>query len=190
MAKGNVIGRMSIERLTAGPAVPMIYAFMKEKYPNLESKLEKILQFDEIRSKDVIDMALKQKDPLCLKVVEKIVSNYGTETGNLALKALPYGGLYLIGGVTAGLRDYILDKETNKVFMDGFCDKGRLNDYMLDQFKIYLVNPDIEVGLNGAEEKARREMRRIEKETLGRLTLGKKTSLKFGQKTLSVKSDE
>jgi len=59
MAKGNVIGRMSIERLTAGPAVPMIYAFMKEKYPNLESKLEKILQFDEIRSKDVIDMALK-----------------------------------------------------------------------------------------------------------------------------------
>jgi len=64
--------------------------------------------------------------------------------------------------------------------MDGFCDKGRLNDYMLDQFKIYLVNPDIEVGLNGAEEKARREMRRIEKDTLERLTLGKKTSLKFG----------
>ena len=155
---------MSIERLTAGPAVPMLYAFMKEKYPKLESALEKKKPFDEIYSKDVIDMAIKDKDPLCLKVVEKMVSNFGTETGNLALKTLPYGGIYLIGGVTAGLKDYILDKQTNKVFMDGFCDKGRLKEYMMDQFSVYLVNPDIEVGLNGSEEKARREMKMIEKQ--------------------------
>jgi len=154
---------MSIERLTAGPAVPLIYAFMKEQHPQLESVLEKKIQFDDIKSKDVIDFALKEKDPLCLKVVEKLVNNFGTETGNLALKALPYGGLYLIGGVTAGLKDYILGKETNKVFMDGFCDKGRLEQYMMDQFSIYLVDPSIEVGLNGSEEKARREMKMIEK---------------------------
>ena len=71
--------------------------------------------------------------------------------------------MYLIGGVTAGLKDYILGKETNKVFMDGFCDKGRLEQYMMDQFSIYLVDPSIEVGLNGSEEKARREMKMIEK---------------------------
>jgi glucokinase len=44
-AKGKV-GRLSIERLCAGPAVPMIYAFMKQKYPELEAKLEKSKNFD------------------------------------------------------------------------------------------------------------------------------------------------
>ena len=50
---------------------------------------------------------MKHKDPLCLKVVEKFTENFGTETGNLALKTLPYGGIYLIGGVTAGISEYL-----------------------------------------------------------------------------------
>jgi glucokinase len=36
-------------------------------------------------------------------VVEKFTENFGTEAGNIALKTLPYGGVYLIGGVTAGI---------------------------------------------------------------------------------------
>jgi glucokinase len=32
---------MSIERLCAGPAVPLIYAYMAKKFPNLEKVLEK-----------------------------------------------------------------------------------------------------------------------------------------------------
>lgn len=39
-AKGKV-GRVSIERLCAGPAVPLIYQFMKTRFPDLESTLEK-----------------------------------------------------------------------------------------------------------------------------------------------------
>jgi glucokinase len=101
-AKGKV-GRLSIERLCAGPAVPLIYAFMKEKYPELEAKLEKTKSFDQIEAKDIILLAINEKDPLCLKVVEKFTENFGTEAGNVTLKTLPYGGVYLIGGVTAGI---------------------------------------------------------------------------------------
>ena len=75
----------------------------------------------------------------------------------MALKSLPYGGVYLIGGVTAGIKDYILG---NDVFVDAFYDKGRLSEHM-KEFQVLLVNPDIEVGLLGAEEKARREMLRL-----------------------------
>lgn len=39
-AKGKV-NRISIERLCAGPAVPLIYDFMRTKYPDLERILEK-----------------------------------------------------------------------------------------------------------------------------------------------------
>lgn len=44
-AKGKV-GRVSVERLCAGPAVPLIYAFMKQKHPELEAVLEKDKDFD------------------------------------------------------------------------------------------------------------------------------------------------
>ena len=51
------IDRVSVERLCAGPGVPLIYAFMKKKHPDLESKLENYMKFDDISSKDVIGLA-------------------------------------------------------------------------------------------------------------------------------------
>ena len=67
-------------------------------------------------------MAIKNNDKLCMKVVEKFTENLGTETGNLALKTLPFGGIYLIGGVTAGIQEYL---KTNKKFIESFFNKGR-----------------------------------------------------------------
>jgi len=125
-AKGKV-GRMSVERLCAGPAVPLIYAFMKKKHPDLEAVLEKDKDFDQLEAKDIIDLAIKSKDPLCMKVVQKFTENFGTETGNLALKTLPFGGIYLIGGVTSGIQDYLIHEPT---FMEAFNNKGRLSDFM------------------------------------------------------------
>lgn len=87
----------------------MIYAFMKQKHPDLEVVLEKDTQFgpakkfEDITSKDIINLAIKHKDPLCMKVVEKFSQNFGHETGNFALKTMPFGGIYLIGGVTGGI---------------------------------------------------------------------------------------
>jgi glucokinase len=133
---------------------------MKEKHTSLEAVLEKDTQFgkakkfDDIESKDIISLAINHKDPLCMKVVEKFTENYGTETGNLALKTLPYGGIYLIGGVTAGIQSYM---KSDSKFMDAFTNKGRLVDY-IKKFQVFIVDPSIEVGLLGAEEKARREM--------------------------------
>lgn len=130
-AKGKV-GRMSVERLCAGPAVPLIYAFMKSKHTDLDVILEKdtefgkAKEFDKIESFDIINAAIKHKDPLCMKVVEKFTENFGTETGNLALKTLPYGGIYLIGGVTNGISEYL---KTSSTFMDAFSNKGRLSEF-------------------------------------------------------------
>lgn len=59
------VGRLSIESLCAGPAVPLIYAFMKKQYPDLPAVLEqdtpdkKGLAFDDIVSKDIISLAME-----------------------------------------------------------------------------------------------------------------------------------
>eukprot|EP00977_Amphora_coffeiformis_P014093 scaffold3849_cov179-Amphora_coffeaeformis.AAC.31 len=156
----RVVGRMSVETLCAGPAVPLIYSFMKEKYPDLEVVLEQdsefgvAKKFDEIESTDIIKRAIERNDPLCMKVVEKFTEIFGRATGNAALTALPYGGIYLIGGVTNGISDYLIKTDR---FMEAFYDKGRCSDLMR-HFQVLLVNPNLEIGLRGAEEKARREM--------------------------------
>ena len=108
--------------------------------------IEKTKAFDQIQSYDIISTAMEKKDPLCLKVVEKFADIFGTETGNLATKTLPRGGIYLIGGVTAGIKDYLMH---DKTFMNAFYDKGRMSDHMRS-IPVHLVNPDIEVGLLGA----------------------------------------
>jgi glucokinase len=70
----------------------------------------------------IINNGVKNKDPLCLKVVDKFTEILGVEVGNAALKTLPFGGIYLTGGVTAGIQDYMLTTDT---FMNAFCMKGR-----------------------------------------------------------------
>lgn len=118
-----VVDRISVERIGAGPAVPLLYKFMKEKYPDLTDTFEKEgKNFDEIKSYHIIERAMVKKDPLCEKVVEKFTEIFANETANLALKTLPYGGIYLIGGVTSGIKDYILKSDT---FLKNFYAKGR-----------------------------------------------------------------
>ena len=56
-------------------------------------------------------------------VVRKFVEIFAVEAGNFALKTLPMGGVYLLGGVTCGLLDYLL---TDDWFKSNFYDKGRL----------------------------------------------------------------
>ena len=102
------ITRISHERLGAGPAIPLIYEFMKKEFPNLPLMLEtgaSAKNPNEISSHDVINAALQKKDALCAKVVDKFTEIFAVETGDTALKCLPYGGIYLIGGVTMGIRD-------------------------------------------------------------------------------------
>ena len=137
--------------------MPLIYSFMKNKYNFLDTILEKgpnAKKFDDLESKDIIQAAINLKDPLCMKVVEKFSEIFGTECGNLALKTLPYGGVYLIGGVTNGIKENLSNSST---FMDHFYDKGRLDDFMQSKFRVMVVNPELEIGMLGAEEKARRE---------------------------------
>ena len=55
------------------------------------------------------------------------VSAYGAEAGNLTLKILAVGGMYLGGGIAPKL----LNKMQDGAFMRAFTDKGRLSDLLV-----------------------------------------------------------
>ena len=63
-----------------------------------------------------------------MKVVEKFTEIFAVQAGDTALKYLPYGGVYLVGGVTMGIRDYMIQ---NTQFMDDFYQKGRAESELL-----------------------------------------------------------
>jgi len=154
-AKGR-IHRVSVERLCAGPALPLIYDFFARRDENLERKLETETgkTFNDITGEDIVSFGMTTKDPLCMRVIEKFTEIFAVEVGNMSLKCLPYGGIYLTGGVTAGILDYILHTDT---FLDNFYAKGR-QDKKMRKMPVFVVRPEIHLGLLGAEECARRAL--------------------------------
>ena len=88
--------------------------------------------------------ALAGDDALCGLALQRFVMLYGAEAGNLALKCLATGGVYLAGGIAAK----ILPRMTDGTFLQNFTRKGRFAT-ILQHVPIYLVqNPQI--GLLGA----------------------------------------
>jgi glucokinase len=69
---------------------------------------------------------------------------YGAEAGNLALKAMATGGIFLSGGITPK----ILPKLSGPLFMRAFLDKGRLRS-LLETIPVQVITND-KAGLLGA----------------------------------------
>ena len=61
----------------------------------------------------------------------------GNVVGNLALIHLPFGGIYLIGGVARAFVPYLGQYK----FHDWFCDKGRFAEFM-GNFSISVIEDD------------------------------------------------
>jgi len=95
---------------------------------------------------------MTRKDPLCSKVVDKFSEILAVQAGDTALKYLPYGGIYLVGGVTMGIREKLLSDQSWK---NTFYDKGRLSSVM-HRFPVMVMRPETELGILGAEEVAYR----------------------------------
>ncbi|MDJ0846306.1 glucokinase [Crocosphaera sp.] len=150
----NNLPRVSIERVVSGMGISAIYQFLHHKYPEKESEeLKQIYQAWESEQNidlaaEVSKKALEGKDTLCQQAMEIFISAYGAEAGNLALKLLPYGGLYIAGGIAAKILP-LMQKGT---FMEAFKAKGRMSS-LLSKMPVHIIlNP--KVGLIGAALRA------------------------------------
>lgn len=99
----------------------------------------------------VTKFGLAKKDVLCEQALDLFVNNYGSEAGNLALKTLCYGGLYIAGGIAPKILPAMMD---NTLFYANLVAKGRMKS-LLSSIPIYIVvHP--QVGLLGAQVMALR----------------------------------
>jgi glucokinase len=153
------ISRVSVERVVSGQGIVSIYQFLRDRQFATESEAiaEAITTWERqtgLKTKTVdpaaiiAQAALNKADMLCAKTMEIFISAYGAEAGNLALKLLPYGGLYVAGGIAAKNLPLL----TSGPFMEAFSHKGRVSP-LLDKVPVHIVLTP-QVGLIGAALRA------------------------------------
>ncbi len=118
-------GRVSYERIVAGPGFVNLYEFFRSKaeYPEPGWLKEKLRSEDP--SAAISQTGVEGKDQACVETVETFASVYGAEAGNLALKVLATGGVYVGGGIAPKILPVI-----QKHFVDAFVTKGRYTGIM------------------------------------------------------------
>jgi glucokinase len=122
-------GRISYERVVSGMGLTNIYEFLRDGRGMEEPQwlTEKIAEAQDPNSV-ITEMALSAKSEICAKALDMMVSIYGAEAGNLALKVLSVGGLYVGGGIAPK----ILEKLKDGTFIKAFQDKGRLSQLLIN----------------------------------------------------------
>jgi glucokinase len=121
-------GRISQERVVSGPGLTNIYEFLREVRGMEEPAwLAKRIALEDPNAV-ITELALAAKSEICEKAMDMLVSAYGAEAGNLALKVLSVGGLYVGGGIAPR----ILEKLKDGAFMKAFTDKGRLSQLLVN----------------------------------------------------------
>lgn len=121
-------GRISWERVVAGMGLTNIYEFLREVRGVDEPAWLATRMVAEDPNAVITELALAAKSEICEKALDMYVSAYGAETGNLALKLLSVGGVYVGGGIAPR----IIEKLKDGRFMKAFTDKGRLSQLLVN----------------------------------------------------------
>jgi glucokinase len=127
-------GRVSYERVVSGPGLYNIYRFLLATDGAPEGEWLRSRMESGDPSAVVAEAALDRGDPRAVQALDLFVSIYGAEAGNLALKALAVGGVFVGGGIAPKIRAKLEDG----TFVSAFRDKGRLGE-MMASIPVHLV---------------------------------------------------
>jgi glucokinase len=123
--------RVSCEEIFSGRGFQPIHEFLDPTVRHPSFDLDRLYSGQEITGN-----AVEESCPVCVRTVDFWTDAFGAEAGNLALRVLAYGGVFLAGGIAVK----ILPLLQKSAFCKSFADKGQLAPV--------LVNIPIAVVLN------------------------------------------
>jgi glucokinase len=139
------LSHVSYEWVCSGMGLPNVYAYFKESgYAPEPAWLAEQLAGAQDPAPLIAKAALDNASALCVATLDTFVSILGAEAGNLALKVLATGGVYLGGGIPRRNLPF-LDKE---FFLQAFLQKGRLSTMLMQILVYFILHP--QVALLGA----------------------------------------
>lgn len=120
-------GFPSIEDVLSGRGLERVYAWVCHETGSP----------GELAAADIVAAAGDGSDPKAAEALRMFIKILGTVAGNLALIHLPFGGVYLVGGVARAMGPFLAPFG----FSDAFRDKGRFAGFM-QNFSVTLVEDD------------------------------------------------
>jgi glucokinase len=137
---------VSAERVISGIAMAELYEFVVAE-GLAEANAETVRRL-KTESAGAVLSAQASVDRAADIALSVFVSAYGAEAGNLALKSLPTGGLFVAGGIAPKM----LPRLASGAFMASFLAKGRLSSVLTSIPVAVVLHPN--VGLLGARAQA------------------------------------
>jgi glucokinase len=137
-------GHVSCERVVSGPGLVNVFHFLRDTGRGTEPQW----LTDEMAHADpaatISRAALGGKCALCEQALDLFVSVFAAEAGNLALKVMATGGVYLGGGIAPKM----VAKLSGPLFMQAFAGKGRMQP-LLEAMPVKVITND-QTALMGA----------------------------------------
>jgi glucokinase len=135
---------VSVERVLSGPGLVRIYDFLLKEQNSEKGIFIEKTEEETDKPAQITHQAIKERNDLCLQTVRLFCSIYGAEAGNLALKCLATGGVYVAGGIALN----ILPILNEGGFRQAFEEKGRMKK-VLKHIPTYIVK-STQLGILGA----------------------------------------
>lgn len=121
-------GHVSYERVLSGPGLFGVYEYLRDTGVAPESAaLRADLEAGTDPSAAVSRAALERNDPLATRTLDLFCELYGAEAGNMALRCLSFGGVYLGGGIAPKILPAL-----QRSFVTGYLAKGRFEKLLRD----------------------------------------------------------
>ncbi len=137
-------GHVSYERIVSGPGLTAVLDFLRDTGRGIPSAQFASAMGEGDAAAAISQFAQQGDEPIACMALELFIEVYGAFVGNVALAALPRGGVYVAGGIAAKVAANL----QQGAFMRAFLDKGRFAG-LLESLPLHIVtNP--QVGLLGA----------------------------------------
>jgi glucokinase len=133
-----------VERVLSGPGLLSIYEFLRETKRASESSAVAEAMREGDAAAVIATHAENGTDELCCSAMEVFVSAYGSEAGNLAVRTMALGGIYVGGGIAPKIVKILL----RGAFMRSFVQKERMEE-LLENIPVRIILDD-RTGLRGA----------------------------------------
>ncbi len=144
----RVGGRVSCERVLSGPGIGTVYDFFREGRGVRESAaIVKRIAESKDKNAAVASLAETRESKAAVQALDLFASLYGAEAGNLALKYLAVGGVFVAGHIAASMIPRL-----ERQFVPAFGDKGRFSPLLRGMPVAVVKNASI--GLYGSARHA------------------------------------
>jgi glucokinase len=117
---------VSWEDILSGPGLESIYDFLLDWHQQAKPEWINANQGSGAMAEKITNLANDKLDPIATEALELFSRLYGAEAGNLALKHMATGGIYLGGGIAPKITKWLQLPH----FLEAFCQKGKMKNLM------------------------------------------------------------